>query len=390
MVEKLTIKNFGPIKDVTLELRAINILIGDQGTGKSTIVKLISAIKSNFFRDIFDVPDNTEDRSTKVFLKHLENFGIEKLVRRDTKINFESNDFLFSFSGEKITNFEASSYLTDEQKISFNFTYIPAERVMIPALADALFGLMQEKVVLPHLFLRFGNKFQSSRKEKPDFSYLEILQVDYSHINGIDYVLLKDGSKIFLTDASSGMQGAIPLLVVLDSINSYNYAGARQKITAGGMVARPMREDPLTLLIVEEPELNLFPETQNKLLKYALSNNLITDNEGTPIMTDKNKNCYKNSLFITTHSPYIITSLNNMMYSYEVGQKHAEEVDKIIEKKYWLNPEDVSAYMLFKDGFEDIIDRQEGMIQVERIDEVSRKLNSDFDLLQNIELGVNA
>jgi hypothetical protein len=77
------------------------------------------------------------------------------------------------------------------------------------------------------------------------------------------------------------------------------------------------------------------------------------------------------------------------MYAYSVGEKYNDESDKIIEKKYWLNPDDVSIYMMLTNGeCEDIFDREEGMIKAEKIDEVSRKLNSQFDLLQDIELGV--
>ena len=72
-----------------------------------------------------------------------------------------------------------------------------------------------------------------------------------------------------------------------------------------------------------------------------------------------------------------------------VGQNHIEEVSKIIEEKYWVNPEDVSAYQLLTDGTAiDILDKEEGMIESDRIDEVSKTLNEEFDLLQNIELGI--
>ena len=38
----LTIKNFGPIKDISLNLKKVNLLIGTQGSGKSTIAKILS------------------------------------------------------------------------------------------------------------------------------------------------------------------------------------------------------------------------------------------------------------------------------------------------------------------------------------------------------------
>jgi hypothetical protein len=382
MSEILHIKKFGPIEDVKLEFKKVNILIGDQGTGKSTIVKLISAIKSNFFKDIFDVPDDAEDRPTKVFLKHLENFGIEKLVKIDSEISFVSNDFAFKFSNKKVILIKVPEYLF-ALSLGFNINYIPAERIMIPSLTDALFGLMQEKVLLPKLFLRFGIKFQSSRREQPDFFYREILQVDYSHINGLDYVVLKDGNKIFLTDASSGMQGAIPLLVVLDSVYSQNYLSR-------DFDNKVYLNKNLFMLILEEPELNLFPETQRKLLGYIIAGNFIEEKSGTSIKNNIDNRLYKNNLYITTHSPYILTSLNNLMYAYEVGQKHSEEVNKIIEKKYWLNPEDVSAYMLLPNGTcENILDKdEEGSVLIDagKIDEISRQLNSDFDKLIDLEM----
>ena len=38
----LTIKNIGPVSNVKLNLRAVNVLMGPQGCGKSTIAKIIS------------------------------------------------------------------------------------------------------------------------------------------------------------------------------------------------------------------------------------------------------------------------------------------------------------------------------------------------------------
>jgi predicted ATP-dependent endonuclease of OLD family len=123
--------------------------------------------------------------------------------------------------------------------------------------------------------------------------------------------------------------------------------------------------------IIEEPELNLFPNAQQKLMQYLVDR---TVNHG-------------NSMLLTTQSPYTLTSLNNMMYAYKIGERRAEETDRIIEKRYWINPSDVSAYMLLPNGScEDIFDRSEGLIKAEKIDNVSGMLNEQFDALLNIEL----
>ena len=78
------------------------------------------------------------------------------------------------------------------------------------------------------------------------------------------------------------------------------------------------------------------------------------------------------------------------MYANTVGQEHKEEVNKIIEEEYWINPNDVSAYQLLIDGeCEDIFDREENLIKADKIDEVSRTLNQQFDDLLKLEYAKN-
>ncbi|WP_353737979.1 AAA family ATPase [Paramuribaculum intestinale] len=44
----LHIENFGPVSEATVELRAINMFIGEQSIGKSTIAKLITIFTDHF------------------------------------------------------------------------------------------------------------------------------------------------------------------------------------------------------------------------------------------------------------------------------------------------------------------------------------------------------
>ena len=56
MKEFMIIKNFGPIENIEIELKKINIFIGEQGVGKSTIAKLYSCMQDIFlhFLILFD------------------------------------------------------------------------------------------------------------------------------------------------------------------------------------------------------------------------------------------------------------------------------------------------------------------------------------------------
>lgn len=45
MNERLVVKSFGPIRSIDINFRKVNLFIGDQGTGKSCIVKLYSTFR---------------------------------------------------------------------------------------------------------------------------------------------------------------------------------------------------------------------------------------------------------------------------------------------------------------------------------------------------------
>jgi predicted ATP-binding protein involved in virulence len=81
--------------------------------------------------------------------------------------------------------------------------------------------------------------------------------------------------------------------------------------------------------VIEEPELNLFPETQQKLIYELISD--ATNSE--------------NQITITTHSPYILFALNNCMMGGLVRDNIPEE-DRPTFESYtsWIDPKLVSVY----------------------------------------------
>ena len=95
------------------------------------------------------------------------------------------------------------------------------------------------------------------------------------------------------------------------------------------------------------------------------------------------------TLFITTHSPYILTSFNNLIYAYSVASKSGEKekVSKVIDKNFWLNPDKVNAFYVKRGEIEDIMDIEENLIKAEIIDEISNEINREFDALLDIEVG---
>lgn len=370
MKETLHIKNFGPIKDVKLELGKVNVLIGDQGTGKSTVAKVLAAIRNTIFLELFNLKIVDESRKeTEKFIEYLKIFGLYSYLQNESELILKHAGFNFIYRDGNVIHIERASDRLSDALIYGHFNYIPTERILISTLSDFLFALIEIKAEIPRLILRFGDKFSKGRKSEKK-NYQDILGVDFIHIDGVNSIVLKDDKVVPLSDGSSGIQGTIPLLVVFD-------------LVTGEMNSRSDIIDVGPLLVIEEPESNLFPQTQKKLLNY-----LIYKNFGQEINLDSRQieKYFLNQLLITTHSPYILTSLNNLMYAFTVGESHNEKANAVIEKKYWLNPDDVSAYMMLTDGTcEDIMDRDEGMIKAEKIDEVSGFLNRQFDELLSIE-----
>lgn len=176
-----------------------------------------------------------------------------------------------------------------------------------------------------------------------------ILRGDY--ISGIDEkIKIESDEFVYLKNASSGQQESIRIL-----------QDAFLGINSGNNVFR----------VIEEPEAHIFPEAQMYLLQLLA------------ILLNNTEN---NQLIITTHSPYVLTVINNLMHAYNVGQKNPEKVREIVNEHSWIDPKKVNAYMLtVANGAERIIDDELGMIKAEMIDGVSDKLNEDYDKLLDIE-----
>jgi hypothetical protein len=101
-----------------------------------------------------------------------------------------------------------------------------------------------------------------------------------------------------------------------------------------------------------------------------------------------------NQLIITTHSPYILTVFNNLLFAQRVVDKNSSveaEVEKIVPKQFWLNPNEFSAYSLGNSSIEEepeycesIFNQQTGAIKQNYLDAVSEMLGGDFNALYSI------
>ncbi|MBW1649968.1 MAG: AAA family ATPase, partial [Deltaproteobacteria bacterium] len=122
---------------------------------------------------------------------------------------------------------------------------------------------------------------------------------------------------------------------------------------------------------IEEPEAHLFPVSQKNIV--SLIGNIY--------------NYKPHNFVITTHSPYILTAFNNLIFGYEVSKKNdIEKIKKIIDPDSLINYEDVSAYTINNGVLESIKDDETKLIGASIIDSVSDDLSETFDSLIELDM----
>ena len=123
-----------------------------------------------------------------------------------------------------------------------------------------------------------------------------------------------------------------------------------------------------SFFIIEEPESHLFPNAQ-KLMAEFIS---LAKNGG-------------NKILLTTHSPYILGTINNMLYASRISKDvNNSSLEKIINPLKWLNFEKLSAYYVELGVMKSCLDEDFEAIDNEIIDGASDEINTDYEKMVNL------
>lgn len=455
-MQKIIIKNFGPIKYAEIEVKKILVLIGEQASGKSTIAKLIYFFKTiqedlfsqiyrdkqnqsldinsdilppiqqkfyNFFGPTNNLPDfeitfyysfnenkflklsNDENKKMKIspidtfinekftilasdikfrlrqeYLNINKNRNIQPLIKEEEKIKYaqqlydllndlfqnKQRDLLFIVAGRSATVAYPSLFDNLKQNIPID-NYERSSKTLDEILLEKF---IEKFVRVKDIFRKFRN-FEGLIESYSENNIKEKL---YQVKNKIDKILKGEyriddlGEKIlfnketeeyiYLSNTSSGQQESIRIL---------------QDIFLN------ILDNSKTLRILEEPEAHLFPIAQKQLIELLA------------LMINQNND---NQLIITTHSPYVLTVFNNLLFANRVVEKNPStqsEVAQIIPQDSWLSAKDFSAYSLGNQSVsedtkycEPIFNQEKGTIQQNYLDTVSEILGGDFQALYSI------
>ena len=413
----IEIRNIGPIKEVPeITLNSVNVFMGPQSSGKSTIAKIISHC-TWVEKDVATSQSLKEYDGTTRFKDQLESFHkIKGYFRADSYIRYQSDVVEIIWSGDRCYPELINRLAYQRSKIA----YIPSERNMV-ILPEARRVELGSTNVRSFLFDWF-----TAREKCTDLPILD-LGVNYRYVEAKEEDHIQGGEgdsayDILLSNASSGLQSLTPLLVMIEYLTKWIYEEERlsfeqeskRKETAFILMReillgrRPNQltsfsdqddlksflnklldeKDPdatklfneyskhITSLlkthnsqfIIEEPEMNLFPETQRDLVFHLL--NRCLEREG-------------NRLTITTHSHYILYALNNCMMAGLVYDKMDEESKGRLKcGTSKISPSDVSIYEI-RESVVKRIQKEDGLIQDNYFDQQMRELMDDFYLMLN-------
>ena len=391
----IQIKNLGPIKDTGLiNLTDVLLVIGRQSSGKSTFMKVLcfcrwieKKIMTSFDKTIQAYTHNNR------FTKDLKQFyRIDEIYfKEDTEIIYDGDVVTISLTGVNQNAKINRKQEAWEDRYNSKLSYIPAERNLVSAIQnindtykakerDSIFNFIQEWYEAKDTY---GSDNKLTLSLTDDFKY-------YSDI-GLDYVVLPNGKPITSFYASSGVQSIMPIDVMTDYV--MGVVGKVVKFSMSDLMNRlmesldtdvrnenvhgahgvteeelaPIREKmkyQSAQLFIEEPEQNLYPDAQRKLVQNIIRH----------LKAVKSVGKHRSMVVLTTHSPYVLSTLNVLMADAAAVEKKPgdERLKDVVDESTLLPTDAFSAYFINKDGvFEDIKDMEIPMLSGIDLDSVS-------------------
>lgn len=434
----LEISKFGPIDKLKMDVnKNLNIVIGPQASGKSTIGKVLYFCKKirDYYIDFIlqdtifiqthpnELYINFLKYIRKNFMgcfgttKHMESFAISYTYDKSGTLTISLREgyafFKFAYKMENeirssllaaheiykghrlqnemdyVANFNSRMQLKTEIKAHFtqlayqifgtdeDVIYIPAGRSLLSVLSDQLDAIDISILDLP--MKEFIERIRATRTRfgtKIDGVVIDYLKTVQGQIKNTDINLAKeliknilkaeyvndtDGEKLYFDDSrwvkliygSSGQQESLWILLLLFVV---------------------ILENKKAFIILEEPEAHLYPIAQRYIVELIA---LTINSSGS-------------NFFVTTHSPYVMSSANLLIQSALVeNQAVLKNEEPVVKKQFRISPQKVASYKIMETAafeLKNIVDRSSGMIESTEIDTISEWINTDTEKLDELEI----
>ena len=372
----ISIDNFRSISHLDIALgKKLTLLIGENGSGKTSI---LDAIAVGLGAVVTLVPKVSGVRMKRTDIRQNNNQQLPY-----TRIKIQTNEGLIwdrtgkrDLSRKTVSQIPSAVGLVnlkrfiDNQIINpFNegvtftlpvFSYYGVSRALLEVPLhkwgfpkshqrfEALDNALNAVTRFKSTFVWFYNKEfeeQKRQKELRSFDYklpeLEAVRkaikslfpdIDDPHImlNPLRFAVKLNNEILDITQLSDGYKTLLSLVIDL---------------SARMALANPHLENPLhseAIVLIDELDLHLHPEWQKRIIDDLLK-------------------VFTNTQFVvTTHSPYIIESVNNHLVRYQIRNESIE--DDIINRLSPIAPDDLKAYYLTKDELIPVLDTELNLI----------------------------
>ena len=444
-MQKIIIKNFKQISYAEIEIKDFLFLIGEQASGKSTIAKLIyffKSLKQDYFNLLYEANINKDSLKElrKKLISNIQNkfaiyfgytsrldnkfsiqyiFSTEKKYKltlsKDKALKIQFDDKYWEFISKKACDLQKQISFNNESKVNF-ILQEKTKNVLIKKMTEEVNKIFFDEREI--LFFPAGRNITVSYPEQFQLLFFGELKsglYNNKEINTIDITLIKEfiSYSKFLADYFNGPKENIentPFRQLISRIISqilhgnYKNEDGKEKIFYNEKEFVPLRisssgqqevirivQDAIYILnekqkasrIIEEPETHLFPKAQKMLIELLI------------LVANKTNS----QLIITTHSPYVQATFNNMLYYTKVirtqpSKKNkiesffsTENLETVARECMNIDPEKFQAYALKTNSevyCKSIFDDVTQLIGDNFIDEETEDINDEFDFLYSM------
>lgn len=371
-MKHLIVRNIGPLREVDINIESINLIIGLQSSGKSCVLK--TACYCAWVEKRIELAQTAKEyeNGTKFIDDLLSYYKMQSYLSENSYIEYVTPYLQFSYDHKN----KKFSFKWKSQRWKYKrpkVSYIPSDRNLVAAIpAWSKLSLDYDNL------LDFMGDWDIARKHTQAKENILDLGMGYFYDakTNSDQIRLKNGHIIRLTESSSGVQSLVPLIIHLEYLNHdlyLNQDGLPQtfqskearKSLLSKLYNKVLREPSSSKddffvksvdgvdfvfadsdqvnsfknlahnyldydhneIFLEEPEDNLFPTTQCQLVNWLLDSVMGAGR--------------KDTLFIATHSPYILNQLlkrrpkgMNLYFTHPVSAEGMFDVKSLSEEEF--------------------------------------------------------
>lgn len=397
-IQTVTLDNFRCFRKLRLELRGrINLFIGENGSGKSAVMDAVAAglgvvathlpevagisLKKNDLRQV----DNVNDPYTRVGLETFDGHRWDVTRKRDK--SKATTKLVPPARGIKGATAFLDAAVIDPYNAGSRFTlpffaYYGVSRAILDiplrrrgfqrkqTRFDALSGSLDAVSRFRSAFIWFYNKENQEarlQKERKNFD-LTLKELDVARaalgkifpdlsdphieVNPLRFMVRKNGESLSLDQLSDGYKTMLGLILDVSSRLA---------------MANPDHDNPLAseaIVIIDEIDLHLHPSWQQRVIGDLIR-------------------VFPNTQFLlTTHSPYIVESVNNHLKRYAI--KDLVIHDHSVADTVPLSPAETGAFLLADGEAAGLMDDQLGLID-DKLIAPFNEINYLYDKMRDLE-----